>query len=248
MNSEFVQLTRCKKISEEVFYPVMNRMYEHLWEQAMPPQLVMDGLSNLINNNVVTPPDTPIPDCLTCGACCQAHLCVGVRPSDTVDPELYWEITVATEDGEIVVDRYMKRNEETLACTALDGTIGDHVACRIYETRPKMCHHFDAGSDRCHAVRRAWGIEPFLKLDEMSDALKKLDASRANTDRSQIIRNTQIRPDASTGEFVITALMENNDLRELHRYDPDIENWMQFELEGLSLDKVTALLCSRKAQ
>lgn len=240
--NEFVQLTRRSSVPEEEFYPVINQMYEHIWQQLLPPQLVTDGLSNTIKNNVVTPPDAPIPDCLTCGACCQSLLCVGVRPSDNVDTDMYWDITVETDEGRIVVDRYLRRDEGSLACAALGGTIGERVACTIYETRPKMCHHFDAGSDRCHAIRRAFGIEPFLSLEQMSNAMEKLDARPSSTDASQVVRNAQIRPDSVTGEYVITALMKSGELREIHRYDPGVETWMQFQFDGLTLAEVDGLV------
>jgi len=246
--SDFVQLTRRSKIPEEEFYPAIHEMYEHIWTQLLPPQLLTDGLSNTVKNNVVTAPDAPIPDCLTCGACCQSLLCVGVRPTDTVDPDLCWEVTVETEEGQLVVDRYLRRNSETLACAALEGTLGERVGCTIYETRPKMCHHFDAGSDRCHAIRRAFGIEPFLTLQEMSDALDKLDARQVHTDPSEIIANVQFRPDGATGERVVTALLKSGELREVYRYNPERETWMQFEFDGLSLDEMKSLVRSRQPQ
>lgn len=242
--NEFVQLTRRSSVPEDEFYPIINRMYEHIWQQLLPPQLVTDGLSNTIKNNVVTPPDAPIPDCLTCGACCQSLLCVGVRPSDLVNKELCWDITVETGVDEIVVDRYLRRNEETLACVALEGNIGERVAYTIYETRPTMCHHFDAGSDRCHAIRRAFAIEPFLSLDEMSEAMEKLDTRPVRFEPTEVIRNAQIRPDSESGEYVITALMKNGELREIHRYDPAIETWMQFQFDGLTLTEADNLIRS----
>jgi uncharacterized protein len=244
--NEFVQLTRKSKIAEEDFYPAVNRMYEHIWQQLMPPQLVTDGLSNTIKNNLVTPGDAPVPDCLTCGACCQSLLCVGVRPSDSVDPKIVWDVTVETGGKEIVVDRYLKRNGETLACAALEGTIGERVVCTIYETRPVMCHHFDAGSDRCHAIRRAFGIEPFLTLDEMSAAMEKLNSQPKRYSSEQINRNAQIRQDNETGEYIIRASLKNGELIEIHRYDPKLESWMQFEFDGLSLDGAAKLIRSRR--
>ena len=243
---EFVQITRRNSIPEKDFYPVINRMYEHIWTRLLPPQLITEGLSNTVKNNVVTPSDAPIPDCLTCGACCQSLLCVGVRPSDNVDRELRWDITVETDEGEIVVDRYLKRDPETLACAALGGTIGESVACTIYETRPKMCHHFDAGSDRCHAIRRAFGIEPFLSLNEMSEAMEKVDQHRSISDPANIIQNAQIRHGSETGEYVITALMKTGELNEIHRYDPNRETYMQFEFDGLMLEEAISLIHSRE--
>jgi Fe-S-cluster containining protein len=244
--NEFVQITRLSRIPEEEFYPVINRMYEHIWRQLLPPQLVTDGLSNRTKNNVVTPADAPIPDCLTCGACCQSWLCVGVRPSDNVSSEYCWDITAEGDDETIVVDRYLKRNGETLACAALEGNIGERVACTIYETRPAMCRHFEAGSDRCHAIRRAFGIEPFLSLDEMSDAMEKLGSRPVPTEPAKVIRNARIRPNNESDKYEIAALMENGELREIHRYDPERETWLQFEFDGLSLEEAEALIHSRE--
>ena len=221
-------------------------MHEYMWQQLMPPQLVTDGLSNTIKNNVATPANTHVPDCLTCGACCKSHLCVGVKPSDSVDSEMVWDITVEPDGKEIVVDRYLKRNEETFACTALKGTIDERVECTIYETRPVMCHHIEAGSDRCHAIRRAFGIEPFLTLDEMSEAMEELDRRPERYLPEQVIRNAQIRPDGKSGNYVIRALLKNGELIEIHRYDPELETWMQFEFDGLNLDAAAELIRSRK--
>ena len=220
-------------------------MYEQIWGNLLPPQLVTDGLSNTVRNNVVTPPNAPIPDCLTCGACCQSLFCVGVRPSDKVDAGLYWDITSEGENEELVVDRYLRRDGETLACAALSGTIGERVACTIYETRPKMCHHFDAGSDRCHAIRRAYGIEPFLTIDEMLDAMEKLDA-RPVADSSQVIRNAQIREEPGTGRLTISVLMKDGTMQTIHTYDPEFETWMQFEFDGLTMTEARDLIDSRK--
>jgi Fe-S-cluster containining protein len=243
--TDFVQISREPRVRDTDFFPMVNRMYERVWKQLLPPQLVTEQLSSKVANNVVTPPDAPIPDCHTCGACCQSLMCVGVRPSDNVDPELYWEVTTETEDGEIVVDRYLRRNGETLACSALAGTIGEKVGCTIYETRPVMCHHFDAGSDRCHAIRRAFGIEPFLSLNEMSEAIEKLDARPANYVASETIRNAEIKRDPETSRHTITALMRDGTLKTIHDYDPAKETYFQFEFDGLSLNCANMLIRSR---
>jgi Fe-S-cluster containining protein len=170
---------------------------------------------------------------------------VGVRPSDNVDQELYWDVTTETDDGEIVVDRYLRRNGETLACSALAGTIGEKVGCTIYETRPVMCHHFDAGSDRCHAIRRAFGIEPFLSLNEMSEAMEKLDARPPKNDPSNVIRNAEIKLNPETGRYFVTALLRDGSLRQIHEYDPSAETYFQFEFDGLSLEAAGRLIESR---
>ena len=246
--SEFVQITRQRSVPETEFYPLINRMYETIWGQLMPPQIPTDHLSSKLADRVVTPPETPVPDCLTCGACCQSLLCVGVRPSDKVDSELYWDITAEAESGEMVVDRYLMRNGETLACIALSGTIGERVGCTIYETRPAMCHHFDAGSDRCHAIRRAFGIEPFLGLGEMSSAMERLYSAEGNQDDEARIKAAQITENADTGRRVIKVLMKDNNLITIHEYDPAEETWLQFEFDGLKLSEAESLIYSRVQQ
>lgn len=219
-------------------------MYEEIWGNLLPPQLATDGLSNTLRNSVVTPPDAPIPDCMTCGACCKSFVCVSVRPSDKIDPEIYWDVTGAGENGEFVVDRYLRRDGETLACSALGGTIGESVACTIYETRPRMCRHFEAGSDRCHALRRAFGIEPFLTLGEMFEANKKLNARPAAA--AEVIRNAQITSEPGTRNLRINVLMKDGNLLLIHTYDPDLETWMQFEFEGLKMNEALTLIDERK--
>ena len=189
---EFVQITRRSQIAEEEFYPMISAMYEQVWLNLLPPQLVTDDLSTRVAKNLVTPSDAPIPECSTCGACCASMLCVGVRPSENVPTENYWDITAKGKNGEITVDRYLRRDGETLACAALEGTIGEAVSCRIYEQRPRICHQFEAGSDKCHALRRAYGIEPFLTLEEMFEALQKIKAEDAQTAPTEMIRDAKI--------------------------------------------------------
>jgi len=243
--NEFVQITRQGKLAEEEFYPMVNRMYETLWQQLLPPQIPTDGLTSRVKNNIVTLANAATPDCQTCGACCVSHPCVGIRPSENVDSDRFWNVTAEIDGNEIVVDRYMRRDAETFACVALEGDLRVHVACTIYENRPLTCRQIEAGSDRCHAIRRAFGIEPFLSLNEMSEAMEKLDGRQDGREPSTVIRNAQIRPDNETGVYVIKALMKTGELREIHRYDPERETWMQFEFDGLTLDEAEKLIRSR---
>jgi Fe-S-cluster containining protein len=39
-------------------------------------------------------------------------------------------------------------------CIALEGTLGKHVSCSIYELRPRPCRIVEAGSKECLARRR----------------------------------------------------------------------------------------------
>jgi Fe-S-cluster containining protein len=242
---DFVQITRTGRLTEEQFYPAVNAMHEAVWERLNPPQILTDGLANLVRNNVITPPDAPIPECLSCGACCVAHVCVGVRPGEDQAAADQWEI-VPENDPDLVVDVYIRRDADTQACVALEGTIGENVACRVYETRPSVCRLFEAGSDRCHALRRGFGIEPFMTLDEMYVAVQKLKALRDDVPASNRIRNAKITRD-ETGKVTISILTEDGKLMPLHSYVPGAVTWRQFEFEGVTIDKAQELIRARTA-
>ena len=242
--TDFVQISRQARIRDVDFFPMANEMYERIWQKLFPPQLLTENLSGKVANNVVTPLGSPVPDCMTCGACCALMPCVGVPPTMEPDPELCWDIVKESDSGEILVDRYIRRNGETLACSALEVT-ETRVSCTIYESRPQMCRDFEAGSDRCHALRRAVGLEPFLTLDEMSEAVLRLEGRPADLEPANVIRNADIRLETATGRHTITALMHDRSMKPIHSYDPQVETYFQFEFDGLSLDSAQALINSR---
>ena len=244
--SDFVQITRREKFSETEFYPMISRMFEQIWLNLLPPQLSNEDLPTKVSKNIVTPVDTPIPECVTCGACCGAMICVAVSPNDTQTPaENYWDITTSGANDEIVVDRYLRRSGETLACASLEGEIGEQVKCDIYEQRPKMCHVFEAGSDKCHAIRRAYGIEPFLTLEEMFEARQKLKAKATETISAETIRDAKIAEKENTNLLEISVLLKDGTLKPLHIYNPNQETWRQYQFSGLTLTQAQELINSR---
>jgi Fe-S-cluster containining protein len=44
-------------------------------------------------------------------------------------------------------------------CAALTGTVGEGVACGIYEWRPNPCREFSAGDDACNSARARHGLQ-----------------------------------------------------------------------------------------
>lgn len=246
--NQFVQITRRNKIAEKEFSTKISEMYNFIWENLLPQQIPTTDLPHEVAKNVITPPDAPIPDCQTCGGCCSCFPHIGVRPAENVPAENYWDITAKGENGEIVVDRFLKRSEETLVCKALEGKIGEKVKCGIYESRPQICRAFEAGSDKCHAVRRAYGLEPPLSLVEMAVALKKLRAiPEPAIVPAKTIKDVKIREAADSGRWEITALLEDGTLRSLHTYDPNRETYRQFEFSGMTVSNAQDLIASRKA-
>lgn len=243
--SDLIQITRKPSIPEDEFYTAINRMYELVWEQLLPPQIETSRLRSRLERSVVTPADAEIPDCVTCGVCCASLLCVGVRPGEEPARELTWSVTKSDEEGEWEVDLYLRRDEETLACAQLEGTLGEHATCRIYESRPQMCRDFDAGSDRCHALRRAYGIEPFLSLDEMMEANERLDERDALPSDPNLISRVSIDRSERQGELQINVITSGGEEHVIHSFDPAVETWRQFQFEGVSLAAARAMIAER---
>lgn len=244
--SKLVQITRQDNIAEDEFGSFVNFMYEQVWGRLFPPQLLTHELSNRVENNVITPKDTPIPDCQTCGGCCASFVCVDVAPDSSVSPEDCWNITREGRNDEYTVDRYIKRKEDDFSCTALEGKIGEQVNCRVYEDRPRMCRQFEAGSDRCHAVRRAYGIEPFLSLMEMFEAKKKLEkASSENSQNPEGVDRVRIVEDGETEKLQIIVSLKDGSEHLIHTFDRNAEIWFKSEFDSLTLSKAKDLISSR---
>lgn len=242
--TDFVQITRQPTIPESEFYPMIYKMYEEIWFTRFPPEIPTKRLTVKRAKNVVTPPDAPIPDCVTCGVCCEMMLCVGVRPHEDVAPEDYWDITVQGKDGEIVVDRYLRRDGETFACKQLTNDDGKTV-CKIYETRPQMCRDFDAGSDKCHALRRISGLEPYLTDEVTTTAIEKLDARPPRTENSEMIDSVKfVENDA--GNLDVVASFKDESRKTIYSFDPKIETWRQFEFDALTMQEAEELIVNRR--
>ena len=90
--------------------------------------------------------------CLSCGACCAAFRVDfsvyesqehgGRAPLGLIEPVT--EFTCRLRGTDYARPR----------CAALTGTVGQQVACGIYEWRPSPCREFAAGSDACNRVRQ----------------------------------------------------------------------------------------------
>ena len=240
---QFVQIERRKSYTENEFWEMLSALDARKWTNLLPPQLPIEDLPTKQAKNFVTPPDAPVPDCLTCGACCTYLFAVGVKATDETPPENVWNVT--DESGEYIVDCYLKRDAETLYCTALEKTADEKMVCRIYERRPQVCRNFEAGSDKCHALRRIYGFEPFLTLQEMLDARRILKAKESEAISPETIRDAKIVRQTETDNLEIVAVMQNNSSRTIHTFDPKRESWRQFQFPGSTLDAARRLIESR---
>lgn len=98
-------------------------------------------------------------DCQRCGACCAVF-----RVS------FYWAEADDAPGGQVPVgmtqavrplERCMAGTERKPArCVALQGQVGQGVACGIYEQRPSPCRAVQAGDAQCLKARAHWGLGP----------------------------------------------------------------------------------------
>jgi hypothetical protein len=240
---QLVQIERRKSYTEDEFWEMLAALDARKWTNLFPPQLPIEDLPTKRAKNFVTPADAPIPDCLTCGACCAFLFAVGVKLTDETPPENIWNVT--DESGEFIIDAYLTRDAKTLFCTALKKTAGEKMVCGIYERRPQVCRNFEAGSDKCHAIRRIYGFEPFLTLQEMLDARQILKAKESEAISPETIRDVKIIRQAETGNLEIVAMLQNGSHRTIHTYDPNRESWRQFQFSGSTVEAAQRLIESR---
>jgi Fe-S-cluster containining protein len=100
-------------------------------------------------------------DCQTCGACCansrpnrdeKYRDYVQITGQDKLArrPDLLRTLTILNDHGET----HLKLVGREQRCVALQGKLGERVACTIYELRPRPCRIVEAGSRECLARRR----------------------------------------------------------------------------------------------
>lgn len=149
-------------MSESSFERVMELLAER--REAAGDDL-LGAYAETVDESLFAGDDPPPPDCRECGACCSYFHRVPVQLTDPT-PRLFawtvWEAGAASGPKLL----WLRREPEAGYCVALSGRVGESALCAIYELRPSSCREFDAGSDRCHAVRRLYGLEPRLSESE----------------------------------------------------------------------------------
>lgn len=249
IQNEFVQISKSEKFNENEFYALIAALDQRKQQSILPVQIDISPLPSQVDKNIITRESEPLPNCLTCGACCTYLLCLTVRPSDKTPSNHFWNITTESKRGEIVVDRFLRRNDETFACTALNGRLGESVCCQIYENRPAVCREFEAGSDKCHAIRRAFGIESQLTEETVLEAqfrfelYKERQAADYQILYAQIISLDQLIEDK---DRAIIALFKNETTQVVHLYNSNQETYFQSEFAGLNITEALELINSRK--
>ena len=59
-------------------------------------------------------------------------------------------------------------NQSKPRCKALEGVVGEQVACGVYAKRPSPCHELQPGEEKCNRARTRHGL-PALPLNMAPD-------------------------------------------------------------------------------
>jgi Fe-S-cluster containining protein len=101
--------------------------------------------------------------CQSCGICCASF-----RVDFAVE-ESQEEGGSVPEGLVVEVNARLRRMRGTdhspPRCAALMGTLGERVACGIYEWRPSPCREFEAGSTACQQARTRRGLSNAIFFD-----------------------------------------------------------------------------------
>lgn len=179
-----VQLTRKRAMSEATFAEMMERLGQRragLVRADEGPGLYAETLAE----SDFAADQTGAPDCLKCGACCAYFHQVAVLDRDPTPRRLTWMVWEA-EDIAGPKLRWLKREPRAGHCLAFAGSVGQQASCAIYELRPNSCRAFEAGSDRCRAVRRVYGLEPPLSEIERIEHAKRIQAEADGSEWNQL--------------------------------------------------------------
>lgn len=252
-----IRITRLPKDK----YLELIRGYNHTKKsQIFEPQLPLDRASKRVSENVVTPANEPIPECTTCGVCCDLPLVVPISNSETERFSDYWEIYPDESASDAAIERVLPREADSGRCVHLAGELGVEIGCRIYPQRPTPCRDFEAGSDRCHEYRRMYGIERPLSRSAAKTAVKKIVSTPRGviTYAAIVVESTGWKSSYIAGSpggpvtvpttyLRIAAIVDDNvdDVMILHSYEASEEVWFESDFIGLTPDAAKSLIESR---
>ena len=258
MEPEPIQIKRLKR-SE--FVSVAREIAAKKMAAVAEPQLPLYRVSSSLERSVTAAAAGPVPDCLTCGACCAFPVGVEVKRGEARPVLRYWETEADDAPEGTVINRYLPMDPETGYCGHLCGTVGGSATCGVYEDRPDECRIFEAGSDRCHEIRRIFGLEPQLDEQQLAAELEKFPPLSGGKISFAVITTdsfTEVRERNFEGDFkarieykmrVIGFVDEDPEKPyTLHHYDPARETWYESDFLGLTLEEAEKMIGSRQEQ
>ena len=100
--------------------------------------------------------------CQRCGACC-AYFRVSFYWAEGDDAPGGGVPVGLTETLTPHLRNMQGTNAKQPRCIALDGEIGQTVACTIYPVRPSSCHDVNLGDEKCLRARAKHGLPPIAE-------------------------------------------------------------------------------------
>jgi len=102
-------------------------------------------------------------DCTRCGACCVSdydavdyvHLSEDDLARLSPAERRFFIHTDKTYGSAQCSMKTAYDEKDNCRCKALEGVVGESVACSIYEKRPSVCRRFEPGTDVCDYARQA---------------------------------------------------------------------------------------------
>jgi Fe-S-cluster containining protein len=96
--------------------------------------------------------------CQTCGACCQSYRVeFAVYELDEMGGQVPAALTEVVKGNTC---RMRGTGEVPIRCVALQGEVGQWVACGIYLQRPAPCAELQEGTFGCNKARVRHGLPP----------------------------------------------------------------------------------------
>ncbi len=234
------------RLTREELMIFFTRLQSKVWENLQLEPIPMNKLSGRASRNILIPADAPIPDCQQCGVCCVVTFDVQLTGTDRTRKENCWDISDDDSAEGINVNRVLRRDSRTGRCLSLNGEIGSGVKCGIYEQRPEACRVFDAGSDKCRALRRAKGIEPPLDIREIHRAMLLILDRETPADAELLqILDCEITREGKKGKMKITVRTEDRCSQTLHSFNAAEENWLEGDFVGLTVIEAKALIAAQ---
>ncbi|HKQ04152.1 MAG TPA: YkgJ family cysteine cluster protein [Blastocatellia bacterium] len=204
--ARLVQLTRKRGMSEAHFAEMLAQLGQRRAGVVVADEAT-DRLAETVAESLFELSVEALPDCLTCGACCAFFHQIAVLDRDPTPRRLTWMVW---EAGEVSgpKTRWLRREPDRGHCIAFTGSVGEHARCAIYELRPTSCRAFEAGSDRCRAVRRAYGLEPPMSGLEWAEYAKRLRADDLSAELNHVETLNDRKAASFSGRDRLTLLGE----------------------------------------
>src|SRR5690348_12367236 len=115
-----VQITR---IAKSEFNEVIRNLFAEKDERVLEPQLPLLKLSKYLRDRLDVDGEKAIPECVSCGACCNYAMIAPVTQLEAQQLDAVIEVTLDGTGDRVTIDAVLPRNEKTGSCVNLNGEL-----------------------------------------------------------------------------------------------------------------------------